>query len=289
MTTATELPLITVLTACRRAHPGFLREALESIVRQSSPRWRALVIVDDDDASSASQAGGLLNNLGDDRFLLVRQPSRGFTKALNEGMRAARTPYVCHLLSDDLLADNAIEVLEQYILRFPEVDFFHSSRQIIGASGEPISGIYPASASFTLEDFKRRGPVKHLHCWKVASALAIGGMDENRGPHGADDYDFPWSMAESGCRFQAVEECLYYYRDHREGYRLTTHVPLDEQIAELRAIWRKHGVTAEEMERMLQARTSGYLRQALYTDEADRARKEAEGYDIRSGWRLPGE
>jgi hypothetical protein len=245
-----------------------------------------LVIVDYDDPSSAAQVRELLRDLGDRRFRLVRQRSRGFTKALNTGMRAARTPYACHLLGDDLLSATAIQVLEEYIRRFPDVDFFHSSRQIIGESGLPISGIYHARASFTLEDFKRGGPVKHLHCWKIASALAIGGMDENRGPHGADDYDFPWSMAESGCRFQAVEECLYYYRDHRDGYRLTTHVPLNEQIAELRAIWTKHGLTAEEMERQIQERTSGYLRQALYADAADRARKEAEGYDIRTGWRL---
>ncbi len=287
MTTAAQSPLITVLTAVRRSHPGFLREALGSISRQSSPNWRALIVVDGDDTASAALVRRVLDQLADSRFSLLQQPSRGFTRALNFGMRAAQSPFVCHLLSDDLLAENAIAVLENYIHRFPEADFFHSSRQIVDETGRPISGIYPARDSFTLDDFKQGGPVKHLHCWRIAPALAIGGMDENRGPHGADDYDFPWTMAEHGCRFRAVQECLYFYRDHREGYRLTTHVPLNQQILELRAIWSKHGVSPEEVDAMIQARRSSYLKQALFADEADRSKKEAEAFDIRSGWRLP--
>ena len=85
----------------------------------------------------------------------------------------------------------------------------------------------------------------------------------------------------------AIPECLYYYRDHREHFRLTTHVPLDRQVSELRKIWTKHGLTDGEIESQIERRTRGYLQQALFRDEQDRIKKEASGFDPHQGWREP--
>ncbi|MGH7801679.1 MAG: glycosyltransferase family 2 protein [Thermodesulfobacteriota bacterium] len=177
-------------------------------------------------------------------------------------------------------------MLNGYIKKYPSIDYFHSSRIRIDENGCHISGIVRAIESFDLSDFKNYAPLKHLHCWKVESALAIGGMDESLGLHGADDYDFSWCMAEAGYSFKAIPECLYYYRDHREHYRLTTHVPLDIQIGELKKIWNKHGLIEKEIEEQIKIRTSSYLKQALYLDEEDKKGKESENYDIRKGWRI---
>ena len=111
-------------------------------------------------------------------------------------------------------------------------------------------------------------------------------MDESLGPHGGDDYDFPWRMAEAGCAFEAIPECLLYIRDHREHYRLTTHVPLDIQVTELSRILRKHGVSEERIAEEIAVRTNGYMRQALFESDEDRRRKEREGFDAHQGWRL---
>jgi hypothetical protein len=62
-------------------------------------------------------------------------------------------------------------------------------------------------------------------------------------------------------------------------------VPRETQINELKKIWKKHGLTDEEIEEQIEMRTSGYLKQALYLDEEDKKRKEGENYDIREGWR----
>jgi len=130
--------------------------------------------------------------------------------------------------------------------------------------GQAISPVYQARESFSLEDFKRFGPAKHLHCWRVEFALRIGGMDESLGFHGADDYDFVWTMAENGCVFKAIPECLYYYRDHLRHYRLTTHVPLQTQVNEMIKIFKKHGMTDNEIHHGIESRKAGYLTQALY-------------------------
>ena len=85
--------------------------------------------------------------------------------------------------------------------------------------------------------------MRNLLCWRRQKGLSVGGLDESLNSVGPDDYDFPWTMAERGARFRAVYECLYYYRDHRRGYRLTTHLPRRVQRREEDRIQRKHGVS----------------------------------------------
>lgn len=280
-------PHVTVLMPCAYASPAFLRAALASVFSQTTTAWRLIVVLDGDPNRETTTVLAELEASGDPRVRVMGSASRLVTGALNTGMRAAQTPFVCALHTDDLLASRAIEVLHTHLARYPDIGYFHSGRIHIDEEGKPLGRLRPARRSFTLADFKDGGPVKHLHCWKVESALAIGGMDESLGLHGADDYDFPWSMAEAGCRFQAIPECLYYYRDHRAYYRLTTHVPLDQQIRELTKIFRKHGLTEEEIDQQIRKRRAGYLRQALFLDRRDRRRKEREGFDLRSGWREP--
>ena len=280
-----EETLVTVLMWCRNVEMSFFREALGSVRSQTSPRWELCIIVDADDPDAPAAIVPEIESCTDSRIFVAENESRLITGAFNTGMRKATTPYVCVLHADDLLDRRAVEILHGYIKQHADVDYFHSSRIYIDDDGVEISDIRRSIDSFTLDDFKNFGPVKHLHCFKVGSALAIGGMDESLGLHGADDYDFPWSMAEAGYTFKAISEPLYYYRDHRRHYRLTTHVPLDAQVNDLVKIWRKHGMTEREIEDQIQRRTAGYLKQALYLDEEDRGRKESEGYDARQGWR----
>lgn len=282
----TPTPRVSVLMPCRNANRAFFKAAVNSVLCQTTRLWKLIVIADDGDIDEARETLKTMHYSNEINISFVKNDSHFITSKLNSGMRHADTPYVCSLHCDDLLDREAVEVINRYIQEHPHVDFFHTSRLYIDERGYPLSTVYKACDSFNLADFKNYGPVKHLHCWKVESALAIGGMDESLGPHGADDYDFPWSMAEAGCSFKAVAECLYYKRDHREHYRLTTHIPMETQLEELRKIWRKHSMTEKEIEYQTNVRRDGYLRQALYVDEEDKKRKDREGYDIRQGWRL---
>jgi len=282
----TPAPQVTVLMPCRNANRAFFKAAVNSVLCQTMPLWKLIVVADGGDIYEARKTLKTLRYSNEVNISVVKNDAHFITSKLNSGMRHADTPYVCSLHCDDLLDREAIEVINRYIQEHPYVDSFHTSRLYIDERGYPLSAVYKARDSFNLADFKDYCPIRQLHCWKVESALEIGGMDESLGPHGADDYDFPWCMAEAGLSFKAVAECLYYIRDHREHYRLTTHVPLRTQIEELRKIWRKHGMTEQEIEYQINVRTNGYLRQALYVDEEDKKRKDSEGYDIRQGWRL---
>src|SRR5262249_50512380 len=151
--------------------------------------------------------------------------------------------------------------------------------------GHPLSSVHRSKETFALDDFKRGSPVKHLLCWRRSMGRAVGGLDESLNSVGPDDYDFPWTMAERGARFQAIPECLYLYRDHRDSYRLTTHLPLSVHKREANRIMRKHGVPWRERRQRLSRTERGFLRQCLFRNALDKWLKELRGYDANRGWR----
>lgn len=271
---------------CKDPNDAFFKKALESVIGQNNPAWNLIVVDDHSEEMVTKNYLKELSESKDKRVFVIKNESNRITGALNTGMKFARTPYVCSLHCDDLLDRTGVGVLNDYINRYPDVDYFHSSRLHIDEKGSPVGPVLKARESFELCDFKNFCPVKHLHCWKVKSALDIGGMDESLGLHGADDYDFPWCMAEARFSFQAITECLYYYRDHRAHYRLTTHVPLDSQIAELKKIFKKHGLDEKEVINQIERRKQGYLRQALFKDDEDKRIKQRDLHLVmHKGWR----
>jgi glycosyltransferase involved in cell wall biosynthesis len=261
----------------------YLREAVGSLLAQTSPHWRALII----HARGARVAieADLGEALADPRIELVEERGRKLAGALNTGMFEARTEFTAILLADDLWEVDAIEVLERNIARHPEVDFFHSSLRMIDDGGAPISGVVPARPDVSAAAFRQWARVRHLLCWRRELALDIGGMDESLNSVGPDDFDFPWSMADAGATFRAIADCLYVYRDHRSCYRLTTHLPRRTHVREIRRILRKHGVPRREIRRRLAHARDGYLKQCLYSSRLDAWVKEALGRQPAEVWR----
>jgi hypothetical protein len=253
----TDATPVTILMPCKDQHDRFLVAAIESVLRQTSAHWRLLVIVEEDtpDAIRARVA-----SFADRRIRLLVSLGGRLGGALNAGMRAADTDFVCILLSDDALASDAVATVQHYVGHYPEVDFFYSSRRYIDTDGTPQGPVMHSEAEFTLDDFATRGSrVKHLLCWRREKGLEAGGFDERFSDIGCDDFDFPWVMAEAGARFHPIGECLYHYRNHQEFFRLTTHTPVVKHIEQLTAMFRKHRVPEPALTRYLRRALARYI------------------------------
>jgi len=282
-TERTRRPPLTALMPVKAYHEGYLREAVRSMLGQTCPDWRLLVIVEDSDRGELE--GVLAEYLADPRIELIANEGRKLAGAFNTGMRRAETGFVAILLGDDLWSPAAVEVLASFIVAFPETDFFHSSRRIVDEEGRPVSTVHPSRPTVSTDDFVRFSPVKHLLCWNREKGLAIGGMDESLNSVGVDDFDFPWSMAERGATFTGIPDCLYVYRDHRECFRLSTHLPLSHHRREIARIMRKHGVRSPTIAATIAEAEQSYLRQCLFRTRFDRWMKRLQGHDVRAGWR----
>ena len=256
---------IAILMPCRAQARAFFDDAVGSIVAQTSPDWCLVVIVD---ADSPPELAEWIAAFDDARIATIVSAG-GLARALNAGMRHATATWVAILLSDDRWDPRAVEVLQRTIAAYPEADFLHSARSEIDAAGTRRGPVAPSRSRVDAEAFATLGsPVKHLLCWRRARGLAIGGMDETLAI-GPDDYDFPWRMLEAGCRFHAVPECLYEYRVHHAGPRITTDHPLRGQLRSLAAMFAKHRVSEAATAAFLQHATDSYLVRELLFDFED--------------------
>lgn len=276
---------VTVFVPIKHYHESYLRQAIDSVFRQTRSDWRLLLMVDEARIPHFQRL--LVDPLADSRVRLVPRRGRLLAGAYNSAMRAAETEFITVLLGDDLLAPEAVQTLGTHIEANPRADFFHSGRYFIDGDNRRISSDYPPVAPVTAERFVQGSPVKHLLCWRTALGLSCGGVDESLNNFGADDYDFPWTMLEHGAVFHAVPTPLYIFRDHRDGYRLTTHVPRSVQRSELARILEKHGVARDVVRKRVRHATREHLRQSLFRNTFHRWILESMGFDARRGWREP--
>jgi glycosyltransferase involved in cell wall biosynthesis len=275
---------VTIILPVKHYVPSHLKAAVQSVLDQSSGDWRLLMMADR--SVAAGLEAFLQGELTDSRFRLVAVGTPNLAATINAGMKQASSEFVTLLLGDDLFAVDAIEVLHRAIRAQPNVDFFHSARRIIDGAGNDISSVHASRSHFEWKDFLNGSPVKHLLCWRRETALAIGGVDEAFSTQGPDDYDFPWSMFEHGARFQALPECLYIYRNHCDGFRLTTHDPRTVQLLTVRKILRKHGIGFWRSWMMIYAGwRAGLASQSIYGSRLTRSLYRLVGYDAAKSWR----
>jgi len=275
-------PAVTALMPLRAYHRVFLEHAVQSLQQQTSHLWQAKIIVEPGDRARFARV--LADPLRDTRIELVENRGRKLAGAINTGMAAAVTPFVAILLADDCWAASAVEALNAAIARYPEADFFHSSRRYIDETGAFISSVHRCRQHVTLADFRTGTPVKHLLCWRRSLALRCGGLDETLNSVGPDDFDFPWTMAENGAVFQAVDECLYHYREHDECFRLTTELPRSVHEREIRRVLRKHGLEEGAIEAWIQKGRRSWLRQCKHDTTWQRWLRRLTGKRVRM-WR----
>jgi glycosyltransferase involved in cell wall biosynthesis len=246
------IPLLTVIMPIRRPNRKYLREAIASVCMQEVELDHRIVYATQEDTLALPHIDWPEN------IFFMQQNGDGLGDAINTAMLESRTEFITMLPSDDLLPPHALIRLYKYIKENPNIDFFHSARQVIDDNRQIISGVLPAKDVTTTQDFFN-GMVKHLLCWRRETALKIGGIDPTL--HGGDDYDFPWRMYEAGAKFKAINEPLFLYRDHRSHERLTTHVPLSTQIDSLRRTFRNHNIPEHIIDSEIKKRKDGYLRQ----------------------------
>lgn len=276
---------ITVFMPVTHYHRAYLEQAVECVFQQTRSDWRLLIVVDEDQQPHFRNL--LPAAMADQRVRLIPNQGRLLGGAYNTAMRAAETSFMAVLLGDDLWAPDAVEVLGQAIRDNDGADFFYSGRRYIDGAGQRLSSDYLPTQPVTTESFSTGSPVKHLLCWRVSKGLACGGVDETLNNFASDDFDFPWTMLDHGAVFQPVHRVLYMCRDHRDGVRLTTHVPRSVQRRELRRILEKHGVPPAQARRRVRADSGNYLRQSLFRNHLHRWLRERLGFDATQGWREP--
>ncbi len=257
-------PLVTVVIPTRN-RLKYLREAVESVRRQTYLNWE-LIVVDD---ASEDGTRNWLRALADPRIRAFRQPEHlERSAARNRGLAAARGEYVVFLDDDDRLRSRAITRLLRAIEQHPDAVFSAGARAVFDDRGNRARVPHPRIP------FTRREPWRDVligwgsgqgqTLFRSGTLRSAGGWDERLA--GAEDHELLLRIGICGACVVVPWVVLEYRTHDGQWYHQDTAVTEDEFRRGF--VRRLAGSERQLGERLLIAR--GFLKEAAEAYQARR-------------------
>ena len=123
-------PLVSVVVIFWNAKP-FIREAIESVLRQTYSAWE-LLLVDDGSTDGSTAIARHYAGQYPERVRYLEHPSHanlGMSASRNRGIRAAQGPYLAFLDADDVWFSSTLEEQVAVLERHPEVALLYGPIQ----------------------------------------------------------------------------------------------------------------------------------------------------------------
>ena len=115
-------PLITIITAVLN-NEKYLEESILSLHKQKYNNYEHIIV----DGGSKDQTLNIIKKYEDKIDYWCSKKDRGIYDAFNIGMKLSAGDYIGFLNSDDYFSDDALDILEKYITKYPEKDFIFGS------------------------------------------------------------------------------------------------------------------------------------------------------------------
>lgn len=140
---------------------SLMRDAVQSVIAQSSPDWRLTVI---DDCDPALGVGAWVSGLDHPQVAYVRNERRlGVSANFRRSLALASAPYVTFMGCDDLLGRDYVATVSETVQARPGVAAVQPRVQVIDGAGRP---------SRALTDRVKSALTRH-----VEDGVALGGED----------------------------------------------------------------------------------------------------------------
>jgi glycosyltransferase involved in cell wall biosynthesis len=203
-TNGTMVPRITVIITCYNLGK-YLKEAINSVHKQSYKKWELIVV---DDGSDEPETLQILKELETEGIGLLRLKHEGVAKARNTAIHNSNSPYVCCLDADDTLAaeylERTIAVLEADVPKRVAMvttwmKSFGNESVIYETGGKREASRLLTGNFFHVSSLFRRA------IWQES-----GGYCETLA--GYQDWDLWISFLERGYLWETIEEPLFHYR-----------------------------------------------------------------------------
>ena len=153
-------PFFSIIIPAYNAPEVYLRECIDSLVRQS---FEAIEIIIVDDGSN-KECADLYDEIaqGDGRIKVIHQANKGVSAARNQGMDCAAADWIMFVDSDDWIELNACETIYETIINHPcDLLLFDHIKEYANSHAKQGTGLidgtlYEMSNIKTKETFYRR-------------------------------------------------------------------------------------------------------------------------------------
>lgn len=238
-------PRVSVVMPVYNAAP-FLEAAVRSILNQTL-RDLELVAVDD---GSTDGSSAILDRLADEdpRLHVVRRPNTGITRALNDGLAAARAPLIARMDADDLAHPARLQKQADHLDAHPDIGLLGCAWTTCPADGRRIPpdphllkvwAAGPDAVAARLHE--GHNVIAHPTAVFRRSAFEAAGGHYNPAYETAEDYEL-WLRMSRVTRLAALPEPLLDYRVHTQSICATRgHESIDAVRRALHAHWGQVG------------------------------------------------
>jgi glycosyltransferase involved in cell wall biosynthesis len=263
-------PLVGVIVPCfNQGH--FAAACVESILRQSYPRLKAVVIND----ASTDDSARMLEALRGPRVEVIHL-ERNLGRALvrNEAVRRlGEVDYVLNVDCDDVLSETYIEKLVGALEAEPESGLAYG---LLRFFGEPATDgkTWPERAMSPAERFLENTIPGPGVLFRAAALKATSGWRVEFTHQSGEDYDIWLQVVNAGWKVSWVRDAIYHYRQHPASFlaRSTTWTQVEVKLTILgchsREIRRSCGTRA-----FLEPQVMPEFYDAVHSRDLSRARR----------------
>jgi glycosyltransferase involved in cell wall biosynthesis len=218
---------------------NYMRQCIDSIIKQTYSKLEIILVVDDVDNSSQNKCGEICDEYAqkDNRIIVVHKKHEGLIPARKAGLEIATGEYVGFVDGDDWIEpkfyEHMYDMLKEYNVSFVETGILDSSK-----SGEKTrkskfaEGCYKDSdydeyimtriLNFSVEDFYQQGLTSYLwnKLFRVNLLRQCYEQVDYGGSSVLEDYVVTIPYAVNANSVYVSHECLYHYRvEYNSGKR----------------------------------------------------------------------
>jgi len=207
-----DTPLVTIVVPCFN-HAQYIRECIDSILRQTYPNIELIVI---DDGSSDGSAAILAQLAQQHGFYFEAQTNQGLTRTLNKALAMAKGKYFCNMGSDDVMLPNKTAVQVQFMEQYPQVAMCCGNALYIDENGDflrkPTRQLQHGFMDF--EGYfgnTRAGVIAPSAMLRTSTLREVGGYDPDIR---LEDLAMWLKLTHAGYQIGFVRDEILHYRKH---------------------------------------------------------------------------
>lgn len=217
---------------------AFTKDCIDSVLRNTGDVGYRVVIIDNASGEETRLYLESVRDEGMSRVLLIRnEKNAGFIKAVNQGIAASDSPYVCILNNDTLVTDGWLSEMISVASGSDDTGIVNPSSNTLGqrpSSGEPLELYAQKFKPHTGRSVELGAAIGFCMLIKREVIQRIGSFDEIYGMGNFEDTDFSRKAIREG--YKCVRACgAYVY--HRENTSFNKIKTFDEDFRRNRAIF----------------------------------------------------
>lgn len=201
-------PLISVIVPVYNVKSSFLKECIDSVLKQTYSNWQLVLV---DDCSTFKSVKDILSEYENiDRIKIIyRDNNGGISEASNTAIENVTGEFICFLDCDDILSPNALYEIAKYINENEYVDFIYSDEDKITEENR-IRFCPFFKPDFSPDTLLQGNYITHLSVYRKKLVDKIGFL--NKKYDGAQDYDYVLRFTEITNKIGHISKILYHWR-----------------------------------------------------------------------------